>query len=323
MWKLPVFIGLMATITWAQEETPDKRLRHSTDVLQAILSAPDKGIPHHLFERAQCVMVVPSLKKGAFVFGADYGRGFAVCRSGDSWGGPAAIRMGGGSFGAQLGLESTDVVMLVMNQKGMNRLTRDKFTIGADASAAIGPVGRDFTADTDATLRAEILSYSRAKGAFAGVALDGTTITRDRAEDRKLYGRNVSTGEILRGKVGPSQAANPLLAMLNRYSRQNNAPAQQVAAATPPQTSAQTQSPSTVAQTEPAPVAESQSPSVQPQSSATQSQEALAQPGTSSPQPQSNESQGLPRTASPYPWIGLCGLLSLGSYLGLRLARRM
>ena len=167
MWKLPVIIGLLTTLTWAQEETPDKRLRHSTDLLQSIVSAPN-GIPHRLFERAKCVMVVPGLKKGAFVFGADYGRGFAVCRSGDSWGGPAAIRMGGGSFGAQLGLESTDVVMLVMNQKGMNRLTRDKFTIGADASAAIGPLGRDFTADTDATLRAEILSYSSSKGNICG-----------------------------------------------------------------------------------------------------------------------------------------------------------
>lgn len=318
MWKLPVIIGLLTTLTWAQEETPDKRLRHSTDLLQSIVSAPN-GIPHRLFERAKCVMVVPGLKKGAFVFGADYGRGFAVCRSGDSWGGPAAIRMGGGSFGAQLGLESTDVVMLVMNQKGMNRLTRDKFTIGADASAAIGPLGRDFTADTDATLRAEILSYSRAKGIFAGVALDGTTITRDRSEDRKLYGRNVSTGEILRGKVGPSPAANSLLAVLNGYS-QNNAP--QVAAAAPPQTSTQAQPPSTAAQTEPAPVAETQSLSVQAQPSATQSQEALAQPQPSSPQSQSDEQQGLPRTASPYPWIGMCGLLSLGSYLGLRLARR-
>ena len=152
MWKLSIIAGLTAAATWAQEETPDKRLRHSADVLQEILAAPDKGVPRDLLERARCVVVVPGLKKGAFVFGADYGRGFALCRSGAGWGGPAAVRIGGGSFGAQLGLESTDVVMLVMNQKGMDRLAGDKFTVGADASAAIGPVGRTTSADTDISL---------------------------------------------------------------------------------------------------------------------------------------------------------------------------
>lgn len=219
MWKVPAIIGLTAAMVWGQEETPDKRLRHSADVLQEIMAAPDKGIPHDLFARARCVIVVPGLKKGAFVFGADYGRGYAVCRSGDSWGGPAAVRMGGGSFGAQLGLESTDVVMLVMNQKGMDRLAGDKFTVGADVSAAIGPVGRTVSADTDASLRAEILSWSRAKGAFAGVSLDGTTITPDHPEDRKLYGRDVNNGEIVRGSVKAPDAGNPLVAVLNQYSR--------------------------------------------------------------------------------------------------------
>jgi lipid-binding SYLF domain-containing protein len=128
-------------------------------------------------------------------------RGFAVCRSRSSWGGPASVRIGGGSFGAQLGVESTDVVILVMNQRGMDRLTGDKFTIGADASAAIGPVGRTATAQTDAKVTAEMLSYSRAKGAFAGVALDGASITPDRAEDKKLYGRDVNNAEIIRGQV--------------------------------------------------------------------------------------------------------------------------
>src|SRR5579863_3076178 len=165
MWKLSIIAGLAASMAWAQEETPDKRLRHSADVLKEILAAPDKGVPRDLLERARCVVVVPGLKKGAFVFGADYGRGFAICRSGEGWGGPAAVRIGGGSFGAQLGLESTDVVMLVMNQKGMDRLAGDKFTVGADASAAIGPVGRTTSANTDASLRAEILSWSRTRGA--------------------------------------------------------------------------------------------------------------------------------------------------------------
>jgi lipid-binding SYLF domain-containing protein len=219
MWKLPVVIGLAAAITWGQEETPDKRLRESADVLREVLSAPDKGIPHDLLDRARCVIVVPGMKKGAFIFGADYGRGFAVCRSGNSWGGPASVRMGGGSFGAQLGVESTDVVILVMNQRGMDRLAGDKFTIGADASAAIGPVGRTASADTDARLTAEMLSYSRAKGAFAGIALDGATITPDRAEDKKLYGRDVKNGEIIRGQVPPPPTADPLVSVLKQNSR--------------------------------------------------------------------------------------------------------
>jgi SH3 domain-containing YSC84-like protein 1 len=219
MWKGSVIIGLTAVVMWGQEETPDRRLRHAANVLQEIMSAPDKGIPHGIFERARCVIVVPGLKKGAFVFGADYGRGFAVCRSGDSWGGPAAVRMGGGSFGAQLGAESTDAVVLVMNQRGMNRLAGDKFTIGADASAAIGPVGRTAAADTDARLTAEMLSYSRTRGVFAGISLDGTTITPDHAEDRKLYGREVSNRQIVRDEVPAPDAANPLVMVLNQYSR--------------------------------------------------------------------------------------------------------
>src|SRR5277367_1308200 len=197
-------LAVSVSLMWGQEEAPDKRLRHSADVLQEIMSAPDKGVPHDLLKRAQCVMVIPGMKKGAFVFGADYGRGFAVCRTGAGWGGPAAIRIGGGSFGAQIGLDSTDVVMLVMNQRGMEHLAADKFTIGADASAAAGPVGRTAAADTDASLRAEILSYSRTRGAFAGIALDGTVITPDHSEDRKLYGHEVSNRQIIRGEVAPA-----------------------------------------------------------------------------------------------------------------------
>ena len=218
MLKVSIIMGLMAAVVWGQEETPDRRLRHSADVLQEIMSAPDKGIPQGVFEKARCVIVVPGLKKGAVVLGADYGRGFAVCRSGDSWGGPAAVRIGGGSLGAQLGVESTDAVILVMNQKGMDRLAGDKFTIGADASAAIGPLGRTAAADTDAKLTAEMLSYSRTRGVFAGVSLDGTTVTPDHSEDRKLYGREVSNRQIVRGEVNAPDAANPLVTVLNQYS---------------------------------------------------------------------------------------------------------
>ena len=222
MFKLTLFIGITAAIAFGQEETPDRRLRHASDTLKEIMSAPDKGIPHSLFERARCVIVVPGMKKGAFVFGADYGRGFAICRNGDAWGGPAAVRLGGGSFGAQLGIESTDAVILVMNQKGMDRLAGDKFTIGADASAAIGPLGRTASADTDAKLTAEMLSYSRTKGLFAGISLDGATLTPDHAEDRKLYGQDVSNRAIVRGEVTSPVAANVLTQTLSEYSRPSN-----------------------------------------------------------------------------------------------------
>jgi len=206
-------------VAWGQEETPDRRLRHSADVLQEIMAAPDRGIPHDLLDKARCVIVIPGMKKGAFIFGADYGRGYAVCRSGAGWGAPAAVRIGGGSFGAQLGVDSTDIVMLVMNQRGMDHLAGDKFTIGADASAAAGPVGRTTTADTDASLHAEILSWSRTRGAFAGVALDGTAITPDHGEDRKLYGHDVHNGELIRGQIPPPPAASVLDSVLRQYSR--------------------------------------------------------------------------------------------------------
>jgi lipid-binding SYLF domain-containing protein len=216
-WKLTAVAGLVATMCFGQEETPDRRLRHAADALRDIMAAPDKGIPRDLLERSRCVIVIPGMKKGAFVFGADYGRGYATCRSAGGWTGPAALRIGGGSFGAQLGLESTDVVMLVMNQHGMDRLAGDKFTIGADASAAIGPVGRTTTADTDASLKAEMLSWSRTRGAFAGVALDGATITPDHSEDEKLYGHPVNNRQIVRGEVPAPAAAGAFTAILSAY----------------------------------------------------------------------------------------------------------
>ena len=187
-------------------------------VLHEILAAPDKGIPEDLLARAQCVMSIPGLKKGAFIVGGEYGRGFALCRRGGMWGGPAAIKFGGGSFGAQIGGESTDVVMLVMDRRGMEKLAADKFTIGGDASAAAGPVGRTAAADTDILLHAEILSYSRTRGAFAGISLDGTVVSRDGSEDRKLYGHQVSNQAVLMGEVPAPAAARALIAELDRYS---------------------------------------------------------------------------------------------------------
>ena len=218
MSRMFLMIGLALGVLHAQEQTPDHRLRTATTVLDEILSAPDKGIPEDLLAKAQCVMIVPGLKKGAFIVGGEYGRGFALCRRDGQWGGPAAIKFGGGSFGAQIGGESTDVIMLVMNRRGMERLASDKFTIGGDASAAAGPVGRTAAADTDVLLRAEILSYSRTRGVFAGVSLDGTVVSQDGSEDRKLYGREVRNKDVLAGEVPPPAGALALISELGRYS---------------------------------------------------------------------------------------------------------
>lgn len=209
--------ALLATGLWAQEETPDHRMRSAADVLQDMLGAPDRGIPRDLLEKAQCVIVVPGLKKAGFVFGADYGKGYALCRHAGGWTGPAAITLGGGSFGAQIGVESTDIVMLVMDRKGMEKLASDKFTVGADASVAAGPVGRTTSADTDASLHAEILSWSRAHGVFAGISLDGTVVKKDAKEDRRLYGHEVSEHEVLYGQVPAPPTTGVLTGILSQY----------------------------------------------------------------------------------------------------------
>jgi lipid-binding SYLF domain-containing protein len=218
MFRTFLITGLALGVLYGQEQAPDERLRTATTVLHEILAAPDKGIPEDLLAKAQCVMIVPGLKKAAFVVGGEYGRGFALCRRGEVWGGPAAIKFGGGSVGFQIGGESTDIVMLVMNRRGMERLASDKFTIGGDASAAAGPVGRTSAADTDILLRAEILSYSRTRGVFAGISLDGTVVSRDGSEDRKLYGHKVRNQDVLTGEVPAPAAARPLIAELGRYS---------------------------------------------------------------------------------------------------------
>src|SRR5258707_2160054 len=214
MSRMFLMIGLALGALHAQEQTPDHRLRTATTVLDEILSAPDKGIPEDLLAKAQCVMIVPGLKKGAFIVGGEYGRGFALCRRDGQWEGPAAIRLGGGSFGAQIGGESTDVIMLVMNRRGMEKLATDKFTIGGDASAAAGPVGRTGAADTDILLHAEVLSYSRTRGVFARISLNGTVVSQDSSEDRKLYGHEVRNQAVLMGEVPAPAAARALISDL-------------------------------------------------------------------------------------------------------------
>ena len=212
--------AMLATGLWAQEETPDHRMQSAADVLHDMLGAPDKGIPRNLLEKAQCVIIVPGLKKAGFIVGGDYGKGYALCRHAGGWAGPAAISVGGGSFGAQIGVESTDIVMLVMDRKGMQKLASDKFTVGADASVAAGPVGRTTAADTDASLHAEILSWSRAHGAFAGISLDGTVVKKNGSEDRRLYGHDVSEHAILYGDVPNPAVANVLTNVLERYPKE-------------------------------------------------------------------------------------------------------
>ena len=198
----------------AQEETPDKRLRNSAATFHEIMAAPDRAIPRNLLERAQCIVIVPGMKKAAFLIGGEYGRGFASCRTPGSWSAPAPVRLTGGSFGVQLGADSTDIILLLMTQHGMERLLSDKFSIGADLAAAAGPVGRDAKADTDILLKAEILSWSRTRGAFAGVSLNGTVVEPDRSEAIKLYGRPWSNREIIRGGISTPEGAKILTDVL-------------------------------------------------------------------------------------------------------------
>jgi SH3 domain-containing YSC84-like protein 1 len=184
------------------------------------MGAPDKGIPQDLLDKAACAVIVPNVKKGAFIVGAKYGRGFIVCRrkSGRDWSAPGGVIVEGGSVGFQIGGSETDVIMLVMNEGAINKLLSSKFTIGADASVAAGPVGRTSSAETDAQLHAQILTYSRARGLFAGVSLQGATLRPDDDANKDMYGRPMSNKDIVLGNVKSPPAAARLIAELNRHS---------------------------------------------------------------------------------------------------------
>jgi SH3 domain-containing YSC84-like protein 1 len=201
------------------ESSPDKRLRSADLAFREAMHEPDKGIPHDLFDKSRCIIIIPGVKKAAFIVGGKYGRGFVSCRrqGTGAFGTPAAIRIEGGSYGLQIGGSSTDVFMLIMNQGGMRKLLEDKFTLGGEAEAAVGPVGRDTSANTDVLLHAEILSWSRSRGIFAGLSLEGSTLRPDKGEDDKLYGGNVTNEEILHGELRMPRAAKPLVAELNRF----------------------------------------------------------------------------------------------------------
>jgi lipid-binding SYLF domain-containing protein len=194
----------------ASADTPG-RLAAAAETLVSLAKAPDSGIPSDLIKKAECVIVVPSLKSGAFVVGADYGRGFATCRTGNGWSAPAAVKIEAGSVGFQIGGSESEVVMLVMNKKGMNRLLSTKFTLGGDATVAAGPVGRNAQAKTDAAMTAEILSYSRSRGLFAGVALEGGTLREDDSANEDLYGKEMRNRTILTGSTPAPNGATAFL----------------------------------------------------------------------------------------------------------------
>jgi SH3 domain-containing YSC84-like protein 1 len=202
----------------AADDEPAKRLDVAAAVLSEIMAVPDQGIPQELLEKAHCVVIVPGLKTAAFGVGGKYGKGYLSCRSKAGWSAPGTVRIEGGSVGFQIGGSSTDLVMLVMNERGADKLLSSKFTLGGEASVAAGPVGRTATAQTDAQMRAEILSWSRSQGLFAGVALQGATLREDLDDNATLYGSKIGNREIVTKGVRAPKAAAKLIALLNGYS---------------------------------------------------------------------------------------------------------
>jgi SH3 domain-containing YSC84-like protein 1 len=230
MKKLMLTLAVMslATIGWAdekdQKEATTDRLDRAAEVLHQVMAAPDKGIPEEVIEHAKCIAVVPHMIKGGFVFGAQGGRGVATCRAANGhWSAPAFFAITGGSFGLQIGVEGVDLVMIIQNDKGMQRLLMSKFQIGADASAAAGPVGRHASAATDWKMNAEILTYSRAKGAFAGLALSGADVRRDDDSMKAVYGPDVTTRAVLAGDVPPPTQAHAFLSAVRSAKSQATA----------------------------------------------------------------------------------------------------
>lgn len=201
------------------------RLDDSSKILNELLTAPDKGIPDKVFESAKCVAVVPSMVKGGFVFGAEHGRGVATCRTNRGWSAPAFFVITGGSWGLQIGVQSADMVLLIMNQQGMNDLLSSKFKLGANGSVAAGPVGRDAAASTDWKMKAEVLTYSRTRGLFAGLTLDGAVIKQDDDSTQALYGHEVGFRQALMGQVPPPPAADHFLATVRRSKAEATAEA--------------------------------------------------------------------------------------------------
>jgi lipid-binding SYLF domain-containing protein len=219
MRKLTLAVALCLSLSLSASKESD-RILNAADVLKEIMAAPDKGIPGDVMGRAACIAVIPSLKKLAIGFGGENGKGIVACRNRDgAWGPPSMLSITGGSFGLQLGAQSIDLVMVIMNRKGIDFLTRDKFEVGGDASAAAGPVGRDAQAGTNATADAEIYTYSRAKGLFAGISLKGAVVKPDVDGNAVIYGKHVDPRELLKdGKEAPPAAAAPFMKELHKYA---------------------------------------------------------------------------------------------------------
>ena len=207
----------MLLLASARTDTLD-RMSDAANVLQEVMNAPDHGIPQDILNKAQCVGIIPGVKKAGFIFGAKYGKGIMVCRTGNGWSAPSTVIVEGGSVGFQIGAGETDVVLVVQNRDGERKIMQDKFTFGASAGAMAGPVGRTASAETDAQLHAEILSYSRSRGLFAGVDLSGATLRPDSADNRAVYGPGVTQRQILTGQVQRPPAADRLYSELREYA---------------------------------------------------------------------------------------------------------
>jgi len=222
LWVLAVVMSLCSLAFAADEPKESKatdRVQAAADVLNEIQSAPDSGVPEEILGRSECVAVVPSMLKGGFIVGAKYGRGVASCRTPKGWSAPAFFTVTGGSFGFQIGGQAVDLVMLIMNNDGMQRLLSSQFALGADASVAAGPVGRHAEGNTDWTMRAQVLTYSRARGVFAGATLNGAVIKQDKDSTREFYGHMVTFKAALTGEVEPPAPANGFLSTLAKWAQ--------------------------------------------------------------------------------------------------------
>ena len=224
LWLLTLVVWLCSFMYAANEPAKESkatdRVQAAADVLTEIQSAPDSGVPNEILSRADCVAVVPSMLKGGFVVGGKYGRGLASCRTPKGWSAPAFFTVKGGSFGFQIGGQAVDLVMLIMNNEGMQRLLSSQFALGADASVAAGPVGRHAEGNTDWKMRAQVLTYSRARGVFAGVSLNGAVVKQDKDSTRDFYGHMVTSKAALTGEVEPPPAANPFLSSLAKWAQE-------------------------------------------------------------------------------------------------------
>jgi SH3 domain-containing YSC84-like protein 1 len=216
------FMGLVGTGAWASSAQQDSvaRLQSSAEVLQAIMATPDKGIPEEVLADAKCIVVVPNLIKGGFIVGGKHGRGVASCRTSDGWSAPAFVSVGGGSAGLQIGVEGVDLVMLVMNDQGFQHLLSSKFELTGEASGAAGPIGRHASAGTDWKMSTEVLTYSRSKGAFAGLTLEGAVVEQDNDSTRAIYGENMEFRNILSGKVATPKSADAFMKAVSEARQQ-------------------------------------------------------------------------------------------------------